>query len=139
MTKRSRTKKTIYNRTGHFNSLNKVVLPQAGEANKTMKIAICIFLVLATATIYWQVKEHEFLNYDDNKYVTDNLNVQAGFTRESIHWAFTKSHYADWQPITWLSFILDYQLYGLNPTGFLLTNLFFHIVNSLLYFWFSSV
>ena len=99
-----------------------------------MRIVICIFLVLATATIYWQVKEHEFLNYDDNQYVTDNWNVQAGFTRESIHWAFTTSYYSGWQPITWLSYILDYQLYGLNPKGYHLTSLFFHIANSLILF-----
>jgi len=99
-----------------------------------VKVLICIFLVLATATIYSQVQDHEFLNFDDNKYITDNWNVQAGFTRESIHWAFTKSHYGEWQPITWLSYILDYQLYGLNPKGYLLTSLFFHIANSLILF-----
>ena len=85
MTKRSRTKKTIYNRTGHFNSLNKVVLPQAGEANKTMKIAICIFLMVATFCIYSQVQDHEFINYDDDVYITKNLNVQAGLTSESVN------------------------------------------------------
>ncbi|MCS5648989.1 MAG: glycosyltransferase family 39 protein, partial [Dehalococcoidia bacterium] len=135
MTKRPRKKeKNISNRNSHLNSLNEVVCSPTSEANKTMRIVICIFLVLATATIYWQVKEHEFLNFDDNKYITDNWNVQAGFTRESIHWAFTKSHYGDWQPITWLSYILDYQLYGLNPKGYHLTSLFFHIANSLILF-----
>jgi len=98
------------------------------------KVLICIFLIVATFGIYSQVQDHEFLNFDDDKYITDNWNVQAGFTRESIHWAFTKSHYGDWQPITWLSYILDYQLYGLNPKGYHLTSLFFHIANSLILF-----
>ena len=98
------------------------------------KVLICIFLIVATFCIYSQVQDHEFINFDDEKYITDNWNVQAGFTRESIHWAFTKSHYGDWQPITWLSYILDYQLYGLNPKGYHLTSLFFHIANSLILF-----
>jgi len=98
------------------------------------KVLICIFLIVATFCIYSQVQDHEFLNYDDNKYVTDNLNVQAGFTRESINWALTTSYFSEWQPITWLSYILDYQLYGLNPKGYHQTSLFFHIANSLILF-----
>jgi len=98
------------------------------------KVLICIFLVLATATIYWQVKDHEFINYDDNIYVTENLNVQAGLTRESVSWAFTTSHHATWFPMTWLSHMLDYQLYGLHPKGHHLTSLFLHIANALILF-----
>jgi tetratricopeptide (TPR) repeat protein len=60
--------------------------------------------------------------------------VQAGLTSESVKWAFTTSHPPYWHPVTWLSHILDYQLYGLNPKGHYLTNLFFHITNSLLLF-----
>ena len=94
--------------------MNKVVLPQDGEANKTMKIAICIFLMVATFCIYSQVQDHEFINYDDDKYVTQNLNVQAGLTSESVSWAFTTESvsWAYWHPVTWLSHMLDYQLYG---------------------------
>ncbi|MBT3414280.1 MAG: tetratricopeptide repeat protein [Nitrospina sp.] len=99
-----------------------------------MKIAICIFLVVATLAVYWQIQDHEFLYFDDNQYVTDNLNVKTGFTRESIVWAFTTSHAANWHPVTWLSHILDYQLYGLHPKGHLLTNLLIHIANALLLF-----
>jgi len=98
------------------------------------KVLICIFLIVATFCIYSQVQDHEFINYDDNIYVTVNLNVQAGLTSESVSWAFTTSHHANWAPITSISYMLDYQLYGLNPKGFLLTNLFFHIANSLLLF-----
>jgi len=90
--------------------------------------------MVATFCIYSQVQDHEFINLDDNKYVTENSMVQAGFTNESIIRAFTNTHFGLWLPITTLSYMLDYQLYGLNPKGFLLTNLFFHIANSLLLF-----
>jgi len=105
------------------------------EANKIIKFAICIFLVVTTFAVYGQVQDHEFLlNYDDNKYVTESRNVQAGLTSESVKWAFTTSHFSMWHPMTWLSHMLDYQFYGLNPKGHHLTNLLFHIANTLLLF-----
>jgi len=135
MTKRPRKKeKNISNRNSHLNSLSEVVCSPTSEANKTMRIVICIFLVVATFAIYSQVQDHEFLNYDDKQYVTDNLNVHAGLTSESISWAFTTFYGSNWFPITWLSHTLDYQLYGLNPKGHHLTNLFFHIANALILF-----
>ena len=112
----------------------KTVRPLTNETDKTMKIAICIFMVVATCAVYWQILDHEFLNYDDNKYVTKNLNVQAGLTSESIKWAFTTFHFQQWHPVTWLSHMLDYQLYGSHPKGHLLTNLLIHIANVLLLF-----
>ena len=112
----------------------KTVRPLTDETDRTMKIAICIFLAVATLAVYWQIQDHEFLYFDDNQYITDNLNVKTGFTRESIIWAFTASHAANWHPVTWLSHMLDYQLYELHPKGHLLTNLFFHIANALLLF-----
>jgi len=135
MTKRPRKKeKNISNQSGHSNSLNKVVRPLTAETNKTVKIIICIFLVVATFAIYSQIQDHEFINYDDNIYVTENLNVQAGLTSESVEWAFATFAYAGWSPVTWFSHMLDYQLYGLHAKGHHLTSLFFHITNSLLLF-----
>jgi hypothetical protein len=104
------------------------------EANKIIKFAICIFLVVTTFAVYGQVQDHEFLNHDDPDYVTKNLNVKAGLTSESVKWAFTTSHFSMWHPMTWLSHMLDYQFYGLNPKGHHLTNLLFHIANTLLLF-----
>ena len=63
--KRKRSKKNTSDRSGHSNSLNKVVRPLTAETNKIVKIIICIFLVVATFAIYSQVQDHEFLNYDD--------------------------------------------------------------------------
>jgi len=107
---------------------------ETDEANKTLKVAICIFLMVATFCIYSQVQDHEFINFDDNKLVTESSLVQAGLTNENIIRVFTTTHFGGWFPITSISYMLDYQLYGLNPKGFLLTNLFFHIANSLLLF-----
>ena len=102
--------------------------------NTRTKTIICIFLIVATFCIYSQIQDHAFINFDDDLYITNNLNVQAGLTSESVKWAFTTSHPPYWHPVTWLSHILDYQLYGLTPKGHYLTNLFFHIANSLLVF-----
>jgi len=93
-----------------------------------------MFLVLATFVVYWQVGGYGFVNFDDDLYVTENKNVIGGVASENIIWAFTKSHASNWHPVTWLSHMLDYQLFGLNPKGHHLTNLFFHIANSLLLF-----
>ena len=112
----------------------RVNTPQSRQTNGSLKFIICIFLVISTLTVYWQVKDHEFVNYDDDVYITSNLNVQTGLTRESVYWAFTTSHYANWHPVTWLSHMLDYELYGERPRGHHLTSLFFHIASALILF-----
>ena len=62
---------------------------ETDKANKALKVAICIFLMVATFAIYSQVQDHEFIDFDDDIYITNNLNVQAGLTSESFKWAFT--------------------------------------------------
>jgi len=100
------------------------------------KIKLIIYFLLSATIfiIYWQTLNHEFINYDDDLYVTDNRQVQDGFTVKSITWAFQSTRASNWHPLTWLSHILDYQLYGLDPAGHHLTNLLFHIANALLLF-----
>jgi len=95
---------------------------------------ICIFLTAATFTALWQVNHCDFTNYDDNNYITGNSYIQNGITIEGIQWAFTTSHASNWHPLTWLSHMLDIQLFGLKPQWHHLTNLLFHIVNTLLLF-----
>ena len=102
--------------------------------NTRAKNLICIFLVVATFFIYSQVQDHEFINFDDDVYITNNLNVQAGLTSKSVEWVFTTFTMGNWSPVTWFSHMLDYQLYGLHAKGHHLTSLFFHIANSLLLF-----
>ncbi|MBC8198736.1 MAG: tetratricopeptide repeat protein [Desulfobacteraceae bacterium] len=95
---------------------------------------VCLFLALTVLAVYWQVGNHEFVNYDDRDYITENQHVQAGLTLKSIAWAFTSTHAGNWHPLTWLSHMLDCQIYGLNPCGHHFTSVFFHILNSILLF-----
>ena len=90
--------------------------------NTRAKIVICIFLAVATFSVYLQVKDHEFINFDDNVLVTESSLVQAGLTNENIIRVFTTTHFGGWLPINSISYMLDYQLYGLNSKGYLLTN-----------------
>tara|TARA_Y100001960_G_scaffold80468_1_gene85909 strand:- start:316 stop:2319 length:2004 start_codon:yes stop_codon:yes gene_type:complete len=107
---------------------------QSRETNKSLKFIICIFLVVSILAVYWQVQDHEFINYDDDSYITENEHVQLGLTGESIVWTFTTPYASNWHPMTWLSHMLDYELYGDHPRGHLLTNVLLHITNTLLLF-----
>jgi protein O-mannosyl-transferase len=96
-------------------------------------IIACLFLVVATLAVYAEVKNHQFV-YDDYLYITGNPQVQDGLTLKGLSWAFTSLQGGNWHPLTWLSFMVDSQLFGLHSGGFLLTNLLFHIANALLLF-----
>lgn len=102
--------------------------------NLYLKLPIILILIALNLHIYWQVRNHEFIGLDDGVYVLNNYPVQKGLTKESITWAFSSFHSSNWHPLTWLSHIFDYQLYGANPKGHHLTNLLFHILNSVLLF-----
>jgi Flp pilus assembly protein TadD len=78
--------------------------------------------------------DHEFNNYDDKLYITENPHALAGWTSDGVMWAFTATHASNWHPLTWLSHLLDCELYGLNPKGHLFTNVLLHIVNTVLLF-----
>lgn len=94
-------------------------------------------LVIVTVTAFWQLKECGFINLDDNKYVYENNFIQSGLNAGSIQAAFSfdlARMSGHWCPMTWLSWMLDFSIFGLNPTGFHLVNLFFHILNTILLF-----
>ncbi|MCG6535127.1 MAG: tetratricopeptide repeat protein [Syntrophales bacterium LBB04] len=97
-------------------------------------LAICIALAITTFAVFWQVGNHEFISFDDNDYVTENRYVQDGLTLKGIAWAFSEPHAHNWHPLTWLSHMLDCQLFGLNPGRHHLVNLFFHVANTILLF-----
>ena len=96
---------------------------------------ISIALVAATFVAYEPIRHNGFVNYDDDRYITDNPDVSGGITRDSVIRAFTQSHYYMWHPLTTISHMLDCQFFGLNPLGHHLISVLFHTVNSLLLFW----
>jgi protein O-mannosyl-transferase len=94
----------------------------------------CLVLVAAAVIVYAPVRHFGFLLWDDQVYVTDNVYVAQGLTWQGVRWAFTTGAGANWHPLTWLSYMLDAQLYGMNPGAYHVTNLLLHVVNSLLLF-----
>jgi tetratricopeptide (TPR) repeat protein len=101
---------------------------------RTSIIFVYFALVLSTLLVFWQVRNFDFINYDDNDYVYENPHVLNGLTSDDIIWAFTTGHAANWHPLTWLSLMLDCQLFGTNAGGIHLINLLLHLVNTLLLF-----
>ena len=97
-------------------------------------LAIALTLTAATALVYAQVRTFDFINFDDNVYVPGNPHVSGGLTLSGIVWAFSTVDYFYWQPLTWLSHMLDCQWYGLWAGGHHLTSVLLHIANSLLVF-----
>jgi tetratricopeptide (TPR) repeat protein len=99
------------------------------------KISVCFILAAITLFAYWPVQNHEFINYDDDFYITGNHRVKAGLTLDGLTWAFGFNQRTYWHPLAWLSHMLDVELFGTRPAGHHLTNLWIHLVNSLLLFW----
>jgi protein O-mannosyl-transferase len=97
-------------------------------------ILICLFLTATSLMLFYQTIDFDFVNYDDPDYITNNRQVQGGITFQNVIWAFTTTHAANWHPLTWLSHMLDVEIYGMHPGGHHATNLLFHIANSLLLF-----
>ena len=95
---------------------------------------VCLLLVASILVCYWQVADYDFISFDDSDYITENHHIRAGLTLESIKWSLSATHSANWHPLTWLSHMLDIQLFGMNAGRHHLTNLIFHIANSLLLF-----
>ncbi len=96
------------------------------------KILIACLLALATVVVYWPLSQAEFLNFDDPIYVTNNADVLRGMTWQGFLWAFDGAHACFWHPLTWLSHMLDCQLFGRNAAAHHLSALSLHAVNSLL-------
>ncbi|OEU63720.1 MAG: hypothetical protein BBJ57_13635 [Desulfobacterales bacterium PC51MH44] len=97
-------------------------------------IWICLLLVVATFIVYWQVRNFEFVNFDDSYYILENNYVKDGITVKGIVWAFSHKVIDYWRPISWLSHMLDCHLYGLNPGMHHASNLIIHIVSGILLF-----
>lgn len=98
-------------------------------------VVVALVLLVVTAWLYAPVAQHKFLYYDDPAYVTHNEHINTGFSRENLWWALTVSHAANWHPLTWMSHMLDVELYGYeNARGHHLTNVALHTISAVLLF-----
>ncbi|MCX5819020.1 MAG: tetratricopeptide repeat protein, partial [Deltaproteobacteria bacterium] len=95
---------------------------------------IGLLLAAAVLAVYWPITGYDFIALDDNLYVVENQHIQKGLTCKGTAWAMTTLYTANWQPLTWLSLMTDYELYGLNAAGYHSTSLFLHILNVILLF-----
>ena len=98
------------------------------------EFVVCLILTLAVAAIYGQTMNHEFINFDDDVYIYENPYIQDGLTKKNIKWAFTDAYGGNWHPLTWISHMLDIQLFGKNPGAHHLVNAGFHLINGWLLF-----
>ena len=97
-------------------------------------LLIGLSLAAITAIVYWPVARHDFTNFDDYTFVPENPHVLGGWTLENLRWAFTTFHMSMWHPLTWLSLMVDYRLFGLWAGGYHIVNLLLHITNAVLLF-----
>ena len=117
--------------------------PRAGRAGSPKRRAswkeklcrpgfLCLLLALVTLVVFLPVARQGFVNYDDSDYVTENAHVLSGLSWANVLWAFTTGHASNWHPLTWLSHMLDCQLFGLKAGAHHLVSVGFHIANALL-------
>jgi protein O-mannosyl-transferase len=95
---------------------------------------VCLLLAVVTLALYNPVNRHPFVNYDDDRYVTENPHVRQGLSGDTIAWSLTSTEQANWHPLTWMSHALDVSLFRLNPAGHHLTSVVLHVVNGCLLF-----
>ncbi len=94
--------------------------------------AVCILLFFGVLLLFAPAAEFEFVDYDDMEYVTENSRVQEGLSLKNLVWACTTMHAANWHPLTWLSHMLDCELYGLNAGGHHMTSVILHAGSTVL-------
>ncbi len=102
--------------------------------NRNWLAATCLALLVLTIATYWGVWKCDFVNYDDDVYVTSNRHVQAGLTAENVRWAMTTIEEANWHPLTWISLMADAQDGEVSAERFHTTSLLLHLANTLLLF-----
>jgi len=114
-------------------------MPQISEqasqrTDRRITVAVCVFLSVIIWIVFGQTLGHDFINYDDPQYVTENSHITAGLTCEGLTWFLTHSHASLWHPLTTFSHMLDCQIYGLKPAGHHFTNVLLHNVGAILLF-----
>ena len=95
---------------------------------------ICLSLVVITVALFWPLTTCQFVNFDDPDYVYQNPYVSPGLTLQNLSWALRASYASNWHPLTWVSHMIDCDMFGLEPAGHHLTNVLFHAANAALLF-----
>ncbi len=122
---------TVKDRKAQVRKISKAAEPPPRDRRR---VWIAIGLAVAVLAIYWQTLGYQFIGFDDDAYIQNNPSVRGGLTWAGIGWAFTTIRYFYWQPLTWLSHMLDCQVYGLNPGGHHFTSVLLHTADSVLLF-----
>jgi protein O-mannosyl-transferase len=106
----------------------------AGPGRRNAVSGMCVLLAVAVFLVFGQTLRYDFVNYDDDQYFYANPQVQHGLTWRGVAWAFQTTYAANWHPLTWLSLMLDAEIFGSDPAGPHLTNVILHAVNTVLLF-----
>lgn len=101
---------------------------------KVIHISVCIILVASIFILFARTWDYDFLNYDDDDYVTENEFVRDGLTLKGLQWAFTTTLHDHWHPLTWISHMIDCQIFELDPSGHHIVNVLFHALTALVIF-----
>jgi tetratricopeptide (TPR) repeat protein len=104
------------------------------QPSQRQTLLSCLLLAVCVLVSYSPVTHNGFLNYDDDRYITDNPHVKAGLTWSTVKWAFTTYYQGNWAPLSWLSHALDYELFGLNPAVHHYMSVLLHAANAVLLF-----
>ncbi len=102
------------------------------SANSNLMLSTILFLMVII--LYSQAVLFDFADYDDVQYITRNPHVAGGLTVDNIFWAFRSLYASNWHPLTWISHMLDVQIFGMNPSGHHFTNILIHASNAVLLF-----
>src|SRR5215472_11114459 len=108
--------------------------PSSWDQKLRSRFLVCLLLGVATLAIFLQATWFDFVDYDDSDYVKANPHVLTGLKWENVAWALHTSHASNWHPLTWLSHILDRELFGPGPRGPHLVNVLLHATNAILLF-----
>jgi tetratricopeptide (TPR) repeat protein len=108
--------------------------PKARASNRLVVALVCLALVIATLAIYSRTFGYGFVAYDDDKYVYENPVLRAGLTGANLAWALSTFYFANWYPLTWISYLTDVQFFGFNAGEMHAVNVLLHLLTTLLLF-----
>jgi protein O-mannosyl-transferase len=102
--------------------------------NQNRNLILSLLLAALTLALYNQANRHPFINYDDDRYVTENAHLREGLSWQTFTWALTSTEQANWHPLSWMSHALDVSLFRMNPAGHHLTSVFLHTLSAMMLF-----